>query len=417
MHMTDNSYINFASQLPCINPIKQTKLTNNILKGLFRDIKDGETELKYAKSINKHFYMRNVMDIANKSQIPKPKTFNDASFPPEVLKNIMDVKKVKKKITYSINIFNRNIHINFIAEKKNVTLKTYDSYVDNILIWLYIVNKYANIKCATSLTLFFYQTNLIKELPVSNMTPINQINANSAFTRSCQTNAEIVIFRNEEWFKVFIHESMHTFGLDFSGINSDYCTKMMLSLFKLQSDVNLYEAYTEFWARIMNVLFCSYNTLKQEQNIHGLNEITLYNKLNNLATNLIHIEIKFAFFNMVKILNLMDLKYNDIIENFQIKYKENTNVLSYYIITTILLNNYQLFLSWCNRHNNPLLQFSSDISEQYEFCKFIYSKYRSKCFLDRVKCMEKIIDKNNKTQTNKNNLLLKSLRMSVCEMG
>jgi len=413
MHMTNNSYINFASKLQCINPIKQTKVTDNILKGLFHDIRDGETELKYAKSINKHFYMRNVMDIANKSQIPKPKTFNDANFPPEVLKNIMDVKKVKKKITYSINIFDRNIHIIFIAEKKNVTLKTYDSYVDNILIWLYIVNKYANIKCATSLTLFFYQTNLIKELPVSNMTPINQINANSAFTRSCQTNAEIVIFRNEEWFKVFLHETMHTLGLDFSGINSDYCTKMMLSLFKVNSDVNVYEAYTEFWARIMNVLFCSYNTLKEENNISELDEVDIYNKLNDKVDHFMHVEIKYAFFNMVKILKFMDLKYNDITQNSQKKYNENTNVLSYYIITTILMNNYQSFLSWCKKHNPSLLQFSSDISEQYEFCKFIYSKYRSKCFLDRVKCMEKIIDKTNK---NKNKLILNSLRMTVCEM-
>ena len=407
MHMTDNSYINFVSKIQCINPIKQTKVTNNILKGLFRDIRDGDNEITYGKSTNKHFYTRNVMDITNKSHIPKPETFNDASFPPEVLKNIMDIKKVKKLITYSINIFDRHINIKFISEKKNVTLKTYDSYVDNILIWLYIVNKYADSKCAKTLTLYFYQTNLIKELPVSNMITINQINANTAFTRTCQTNAEIVIFRNEEWFKVFIHESMHAFGLDFSGINSNYCTIIMLSLFKLNSDVNLYEAYTEFWARIMNVLFCSYNTLKQENNINELDEGVIYNKLNDKVAHLMHIEIKYDFFNMVKILKFMDLKYNDITENsqnLQIKYKENTNVLSYYIIATILMNNYQSFLSWCKKHNPSLLQFSDDISVQYDFAKFIYSKYRSKCFLDRVKCMEKFIDETNK---NKNKLIIK----------
>jgi hypothetical protein len=38
-------------------------------------------------------------------------------------------------------------------------------------------------------------------------------------------------------------------------------------------------------------------------------------------------------------------------------YKEDSNVLSYYIISTIMMNNYQGFLGWCNENNLSLLQF------------------------------------------------------------
>lgn len=430
MNITNNSYnlMNSFSRLNCINPIKQTNVTNNILVRLFKDIMVCDAKIRESKLTNpkKQFYNRHHQYITKNSDIPKPKTFADNSFPLRVWKHINEKSYIS--ITYSINIFDRDITINFISEKRNITLKTYDSYVDTILIWLYIVNKYADKKCANALTLYFYQTSLLKELPESNIESIDQIHANTAFTRTCQTNAEIVIFRNEEWFKVFLHETMHTFGLDFSGIDNDYCTKIMLSLFNVNSEVNLYEAYTEFWARTMNVLFCSYNYLKRENsiNISKMSEHIIYNKLNEFASHFMNIEIKYSFFQMVKILDFMDLKYEDILnknekqKQKQSKYKENTSVLAYYVITTILISNYQLFLGWCQKNNTSLLQFGKGVSEQEELCKFIYSKYKNKQLLDAVKCTEQILDETNKSMKNKStskNNILNSLRMSVCEMG
>ena len=427
MNITNNSYnlMNSFSRLHCINPIKQTNVTNNIFARLFKDMMFCDAKIRESKLNNakKQFYNRQHQYILKSSDIPKPKTFSYNSFPAKVWKQINE--NSLNSITYLINIFDRNVTINFITEKRNITLKTYDSYIDNILIWLYIVNKYADKKCANALTLYFYQTSLRKELPLSNTEPIDQIHANTAFTRTCQTNAEIVIFRNEEWFKVFLHETMHTFGLDFSGVDNHYCTKIMLSLFNVNSDVNLYEAYTEFWARTMNVLFCSYNHFKRENsiNISKMSEHIIYNKLNDFASHFMNIEIKYSFFQMVKILDFMDLKYEDILKQNQqirIKYKENTNVLAYYIITTILINNYQLFLGWCQKNNASLLQFGKGVSEQEELCKFIYSKYNNKQILDAVKCTEQILDETNKSMKNKStskNNILNSLRMSVCEMG
>ena len=38
---------------------------------------------------------------------------------------------------------------------------------------------------------------------------------NTGLTRRCATDNEVVIYRQEEWFKVLIHELIHGFGLDF----------------------------------------------------------------------------------------------------------------------------------------------------------------------------------------------------------
>ena len=35
----------------------------------------------------------------------------------------------------------------------------------------------------------------------------------------CIKSGLIVLFRREEWFKVFIHECLHSFGMEFSGMN------------------------------------------------------------------------------------------------------------------------------------------------------------------------------------------------------
>jgi hypothetical protein len=99
-------------------------------------------------------------------------------------------------------------------------------------------------------------------------------------------------------------------------------------------------------------------------------------------------------------------------------YKEKTNVLAYYVIKTILINNYQGFLSWCKTNNFSLLQFKKTTSNQKEFCNFIRRNYKSKMMLDNVKsseiCLQKI--KNEKKHKHQK-FLLSNMRMSICEMG
>ena len=72
-------------------------------------------------------------------------------------------------------------------------------------------------------------------------------------------------------------------------------------------------------------------------------------------------------------------------------YKENTNVLSYYVITSILLNNYQDFLSWCNTNNIVILNFKKTIKNLDDYCLFIDKKYKTKNMLESVDCTDKLL--------------------------
>jgi hypothetical protein len=107
-------------------------------------------------------------------------------------------------------------------------------------------------------------------------------------------------------------------------------------------------------------------------------------------------------------------------------YKENTNVLAYYVIKTIMMNNNQSFLSWCKTNNLSLLQFKKTASNQREFCRFIEKNYKSKSMLENVRKMEdfysQIKDKsvNSGKAYGKNDIqgfIVRNLRMSLCEMG
>ena len=130
---------------------------------------------------------------------------------------------------------------------------------------------------------------------------------------------------------------------------------------------------------------------------------------------------------MVKTLQFMGLQYSDLYSKTEKSkllrdhlYKEKTNVLSYYVIKTILMNNYNSFLLWCKNNNLSLLQFKKSISNQNNFCKFIQNNYKTKTMLESVYHAQLFLNKINKKKDGfnlKNQYLLRNLRMSICELG
>jgi hypothetical protein len=245
---------------------------------------------------------------------------------------------------------------------------------------------------------------------------LDQHNINTAFTSSCPKDySEIIVFRKEEWFKVFIHETIHNLNLDFAIMNNNYVSNCILNIFKVNSEVNVYEAYTEFWAEIINAIFCSFYTIRDKNNVNDF----LFN-----CEFFINFEITYSFFQLIKILHFMGLSYNDLYsktthstllrENL---YKEKSNVLSYYVVKTILIHNYQGFLYWCQKNNLLLLNFKKTLENQKEFCRFIERNYKTNSLLDNINetniFYSKIYAKKNK---NLNDILL-NLRMSICELG
>jgi hypothetical protein len=421
MKLTNKSkqFLSFFTNNKYIHHIKNTPTTNNILLKIYYDILNAYKFLQSIKKNNSYEY--EITKIENSLEITKPKNFNYNSFPQVIREHIDELSL--SEISYTFSLFNRNIKIIFVVEDPNIELKikTYNKYVDSIIMWLYILNLYSSKQCSNSLVIYFYFTSLEKKLPESNIYILDEKHVNTAFTTTCPKDSEIVIFRHEEWFKVFIHETFHNFGLDFSDMNNDNCHNYLLNIFKVRSFVNSYEAYTEFWAEIINALFCSFYSLKDKNNKHEF--------LSN-AEFFINFERCYSFFQLVKVLDFMGLSYGDLYlnkpENKLLRetlYKEKTNVLSYYVIKTVMLNNYPSFLSWCNKNNLSLIAFKKTIANQKNFCEFIEKNYKSASMLENIDNSELFLEhlKKNKNKAVMNektkHFLLTNLRMTICELG
>jgi len=433
--------MSFFVENNCLSPIKQTRTSDIFFSHFFKELISAINYINEQKRIykqnKKSFYNLKITRIDNIKQIPRPKTFSTDGFPDRARKTIDEYSMTS--LHYSFKLYDREFNIYFVLEYPidDVKIDKYNNYIDYILYWFYIVNKHASKTCTNKLSVYIYQTYLTKILPSSNIEILDEENINTGFTRTCQPTGEIVIYRREEWFKVLIHESMHNFGLDFSDMDNSACHNKIRSLFPIKSDVNLYEAYTEFWARIMNIVFCSYSNA------------TVKTDIDEMLTNtefFVNFERIYAFYQMVKVLDFMDIEYRHLIEKTSYSeslrktfYKENTNVLSYYILTLILLNSYQDFFIWCKAHNSSILQFKKTVDTQNSFCDFIASKYKQTDFLYNVDCSEKLLDKIKKMNARyekkiKKNIvnksasptmslsayyafLLNNLRMTLCELG
>lgn len=314
------------------------------------------------------------------------------------------------KITYKFIIHTKIFMIHLFVYKNNdIKMSKLDKYIKRIYIWLYVISQYSTEKCGNILDIYIHFINKKKQLPKEQKNILNEENVNSAVTTSCVSIGDILIYRHEEWFKVFIHETFHIFGIDFSNMNCNMINKKFINLFNINSNINSYEAYTEFWATIMNSILSSYFIIDKKETFNLKNNFLMY------IDFFIEFERFFSLFQMVKILDYMGLSYKNIIESKDIVlknlYKEKTSVFSYYILKSILLYNYNDFIKWCENNNKNTLNFKKTYLNLNNLMDFIQKKYKNKEFLNDLKKMENIVKKN---KTNK--FLYETLRMTIIEI-
>lgn len=418
--------LNEIKKCKCLQNTQLTNKSENVIKTIYDKMTDGYQMVYDEITMQEpsYFYNSQIVQIDTtnkKNRIPKPTTFSSNAFP-IIIKNHID-STIVSYIKYNITFLNKTITIYFLTEQHANTIKTdkFDYYVNSMLVWFYLLNIYSTEQCrgTQNITIFIYLTSLEKGLPNNQSIILDEEHVNTAFTFSCPTNkSEIVIFRKEEWFKVFIHETFHNFGLDFSEMNINECRRALFSLFPVNVEIRVYEAYSEFWARIMNTMFCSYLTCMNTKKYGFQNFTNVFNKL-------VSYEVTYSLFQANKVLGYMNLIYENLYENDHYSlslreqmYKENTNVFAYYIITGILMSHYQEFILWCHVNNTNVFQFKKTIAHQKDFCSFIKKRYKKRDFLKDMNCIHlfllSVMNKQNKTDKEK--YLLYNLRMSLCSI-
>ena len=177
--------------------------------------------------------------------------------------------------------------------------------------------------------------------------------------------------------------------------------------------MELAESYSETWATIMNAFICA-NNLMEKPNFQ---EFLAY------ADFCIGLEQFFSLFQLIKILNFMNLNYKNLYDKDELSvssrrylYREKTNVFAYYILKTVFLCNMDLFLDWCKTNNvkkdGNIFNFYKTSENLDHFGQLIKSIYDKKHILEKISIVEKISSDINSPLN-----LLKTTRMTLCELN
>lgn len=305
-----------------------------------------------------------MLDKANKITnkvfltVKNPSVTNFVSFPiiqPPITNVISEqitnhiYSKIKYVIEYNIQFLDiQSFTIRFYV-MSFPTKKVLNEYIQRIYVLLntisffilFLQEKQSNKKIKYNhQNIFFFMTSLKKELP-NYLTELEQYHVNTGYTAPHKGNSDIVIYRKEEWYKVFIHEYVHNHHLDFSQLNSSFM-KLSKKIYNIDNDILFSEAMAEIWALSINILMVSYlfkkyNMFPELHKVIPRNHTTM--GVSDIFQYILNIEIYFSIIQTKKILKYLNTTYSQLSDkSHSIKiHNDNTNICSYYFIKTIYI--------------------------------------------------------------------------------
>ena len=372
-----------------------------VLKFLFQEIITGHKKIK-AHPGNIHETL-----LTPSTMRPLP----SSTYMPKAIGDFITGLKNKRESEYSFSfdIGGRMVSIYMLYPGANMDMAM--ERARWIFVWLSMAFSHTPPKCARRLNLYLYFTPFPKVLPKPGEPRVIDFqHANTAYTAACQPSTDIYLYREEEWFKVLIHETFHSLGLDFLSVNTDSAHKKILEIMPVESDVNLSETYCEMWAEIMNVAFF---TVFTEGGGKGADFYV------NKIEERLQLESVFSVFQCVKVLHFFGLDYRELYtkdadshRNRRRKYKEKTNVLAYYIIKSVFMFHCGDFIDWCLNNNDVGQVLNFDEKDLEKYVELFVGLYRSPEFLQQIDVFEKWFSEG------KGDLNLRTtMRMSLFEMA
>ena len=340
----------------------------------------------------------------------------ESKFVPSSIKRYVDgnMKGYLHMKTYLCNVEVEVIYALFKQSEINNLRKVEKKIKKALRILRFLLFYVGSSNKVKKITINLYLTLQKKTLPKNQIKTLNEDTCNSALTYACAEEGEVLVFREEEWKKVLIHELFHSLCLDFSGISYLLLKDKFKDLFKVKSDYEISEAYAEYWATILNSCFISFDILDDKENYE---QFGLYSEF------CIQFERIFSLFQLVKILDYMGLRYKDLVSDGKmakslknILYKEETNVLSYYIIKAVLLFDYDKFLFWCEKYNISAVKFDKTQLNLRRFGSYFEDIYKNRRLTKVINDMEVKYSKLRGEYKNPNRDVINvTTRMTICE--
>jgi hypothetical protein len=283
-------------------------------------------------------------------------------FPPEIQRHVLNEQSTA--ITYRFLAGRRSVVLHFVVfNTPNPDLKKMLEHATRVCALMHLVSAHASRStCSATLHIFVYMTEFKKLFPAARGEALDAEHANTGMSYHCAKDNDIVVYREEEWFKVLIHEAFHAFGLSF--IESDMprgvdaaMQRVLQRTYAISHPVLVYETYCEIWARVLNVCFACFSPPSMVGGSPILN--VHLNAFIECVLGGLHRDAQFALQQCAKIMHYMDIPWSvmrnptkDTRAIVAQKYRENTNVFAYYVMTCALQNSPDVFLVWCYK-NNP----------------------------------------------------------------
>ena len=315
---------------------------------------------------------------------------NDANlsmdyFPKEIQHHILNEQSVA--VTYKFGVGDRNMKLHFVVfnkRKSDLNMSKMLERAKRVCALMHLVSLHASRStCSATLQIYIYMTDFKKRFPDKAGEALDAEHANTGMSYHCAKTNDIVVYRKEEWFKVLIHELFHAFGLSF--IESDMpdgvdaaMQAMLKQTYAISHTVRVYETYCEIWARILNVVFACF--ADDEHGNHAGSDVD-FAIFGECVLKGLHKDAEFALHQCAKIMQHMDIPasvmLNPTKDNRAMvteKYRENTNVFAYYVMTCALQHSPDVFLTWCHK-NNPkgqMLQFRTILSNFNGFMEMLF---------------------------------------------
>ena len=283
---------------------------------------------------------------------------------------------------------------------------------------------------------------------------------NGGFCYGCINAGEIIIYRFEEWFKVFSHECAHNFGVDnyiwgfMNQVNvidskPNQVYHNFLNKFNLGNQINntnfdigLQECIVEFWGEFLNNVIFSYNYSKScilshpshsSHSTHSSHSSHSFKIYLSIFEKIANYELFHGLLQTTKILEYNDISFKRLLQNSQNSqnskdledlknpennYRESSHLFSYYILKTLIIYNYKKFIiSPFSLNQNKILFNNENKLENMEiFFNSIISNANDNKFNKIIKLIEDLYEflreyKNCK----KLNYIISNLRMSILE--
>ena len=290
-------------------------------------------------------------------------------FPPDIQHHVLNEQSTA--ITYRFLAGRRSVVLHFVMFNKresSLNMKKMLEHARRVCALMHLVSAHASRStCSATLHIFIYMTEFKKLFPAARGEALDSEHANTGMSYHCAKDNDIVVYREEEWFKVLIHESFHAFGLSF--IESDMphgvdaaMQRVLQRTYAISHPVRVYETYCEIWARVLNVCFSCFSPPSNPSKLVGGGSPILNIHLNafiECVLDGLHRDAQFALQQCAKIMHYMGIPWsvmcNPTKDNRAIvaqKYREHTNVFAYYVMTCALQNSPDAFLVWCYK-NNP----------------------------------------------------------------